>query len=55
MKSDNNFVSANSKIMDSIFLAQDIKVFYVTATSFPDGIQAAYQKLHSLIGSPVGR
>ena len=25
------------------------------ATSFPDGIQAAYQKLHSLIGSPDGR
>ena len=41
--------------MESIFLAQDIKVFYVTATSFPDGIQGAYQKLHSLIGSPAGR
>jgi hypothetical protein len=41
--------------MDSIFLEQDVKVFYVTATSFPDGIQEAYQKLHSLIGSPAGR
>jgi len=41
--------------MESIFLEQDIKVFYVTATSFPDGIQGAYQKLHSLIGSPAGR
>jgi len=41
--------------METIFLAQDIKVFYVTATSFPDGIQGAYQKLHSLIGSPKGR
>jgi len=41
--------------MKSIFLEQDIKVFYVTATSFPDGVQEAYQKLHSLIGSPTGR
>ena len=41
--------------MESIFLEQDIKVFYVTATSFPKGIQGAYQKLHSLIGSPTGR
>ena len=41
--------------MESIFLQKDIKVFYVTATSFPDGIQEAYQKLHSLIGSPAGR
>jgi hypothetical protein len=41
--------------MESIFLAQDIKVFYVTATSFPDGIQGTYQKLQSLIGSPAGR
>jgi hypothetical protein len=41
--------------MKSIFLEQDIKVFYVTAPSFPDGVQKAYQKLHSLIGSPTGR
>jgi len=41
--------------MGSIFLEKDIKVFYVTATSFPEGIQGSYQKLHSLIGSPTGR
>jgi len=41
--------------MESFFFAEDIKVFYVTATSFPDGIQEAFQKLHSLIGSPAGR
>ena len=41
--------------MESILLGQDIKVFYVTATSFPDGVQGAYQKLNSLIGSPAGR
>jgi len=41
--------------MESIFLEKGIKIFYVTATSFPEGIQGAYQKLHSLIGSPTGR
>ena len=41
--------------MEIFQINNDIKTFYVTATSFPDGIQAAYQKLHSLIGSPVGR
>jgi hypothetical protein len=30
--------------MESIFLEQDIKVFYVTATSFPEGIQAGLSK-----------
>ena len=29
-------------------LEKDIKVFYVTATSFPQGIGEAAQKLHSL-------
>jgi len=41
--------------MESIFLKQDIKVFYVTATSFPNGVMEAHKKLHSLIGSPTGR
>ena len=41
--------------MESIFLEKDIKVFYVTATSFPDGVMGAHQKLHSLIGSAAGR
>ena len=47
--------SVNKKKMESIFLEKGIKIFYVTATSFPEGIQGAYQKLHSLIGSPAGR
>jgi hypothetical protein len=41
--------------MESFFLEQDIKIFYVTATSFPGGVMDAHQKLHSLIGSPTGR
>lgn len=35
--------------METIFLANDIKVLYVTASSFPEGIMAAHQKLHSMI------
>ena len=34
--------------MEKINLVHDIKVFYVTATSFPQGIGEATQKLHSL-------
>jgi predicted transcriptional regulator YdeE len=35
--------------MDIITLPNDINVFYVTAQSFPDGIQDAHEKLHSLL------
>jgi hypothetical protein len=35
--------------MDIITVNDDIKVFYVTASSFPDGILAAHQHLHSLM------
>ena len=35
--------------METIAIDDDIKVFYVTAASFPDGIMAAHQKLHSLV------
>jgi predicted transcriptional regulator YdeE len=34
--------------MDTIVLDKDIKVFYVTAKSFPQGIGEATSKLHSL-------
>jgi len=34
--------------METIILQKEIKVFYVTATTFPDGIGEAFQKLHSL-------
>lgn len=27
----------------------DIRVFYITASSFPDGVLAAHQKLHALV------
>ncbi len=33
----------------------DLKLFYVTATSFPDGIKAAFEKLEKIIGDTKGR
>jgi len=35
--------------METITFNNDIKVLYITATSFPDGVMAAHEKLHSLI------
>jgi hypothetical protein len=34
--------------MEKIIIEQDIRVLYVTAASFPEGIAAATEKLHSL-------
>jgi len=41
--------------METYFLEQDIKTFYVEASSFPEGVKAAFQKLHSLVKSPLTR
>ncbi|RZA01440.1 MAG: transcriptional regulator [Sphingobacteriaceae bacterium] len=35
--------------METIIFENDIKVLYMQATSFPDGILAAHQKLHGII------
>jgi hypothetical protein len=35
--------------MENFILEQDIKVFCVTATSFPDGVKSAHEALHSLV------
>jgi hypothetical protein len=35
--------------MDTTILVNDIKVIYVTAASFPDGVLDAHKKLHSMI------
>jgi hypothetical protein len=35
--------------MEKITIHNDIKVFYVTAKSFPDGIQEAFDKLYAII------
>ena len=41
--------------MKPYFLNSDINVLCVTASSFPDGIVAAFEKLNSLIQSPGPR
>jgi predicted transcriptional regulator YdeE len=35
--------------METITLNNDIKVFYITAKSFPDGVKQAHEQLHALI------
>ena len=37
--------------METTTFDNDIKVFYVTAKSFPDGIEEAHKKLHELLPS----
>ena len=41
--------------METITLEKDIRVFYVTADSFPAGILAAHEKLHSIVPFPKDR
>ncbi len=36
-------------------LNNDIKVFYIAAKSFPDGIMDAHQRLHTLVPFSMGR
>jgi len=39
-----------------IYLQQkEVSVFYVTATSFPDGVKEAWEKLHKMIQATKGR
>ncbi len=35
--------------METIIIDNDIKVFYVTATSFPDGVMDAHKKLRAIV------
>jgi len=41
--------------METIILDNDIKVFYVTAKSFPDGIMDAHEALHALVPISTNR
>lgn len=41
--------------METITLPTDINVFYVTAKSFPEGIEEAHKALHALVPSSVNR
>ncbi len=35
--------------MENYILEKDIVVFYITATSYPDGVLTAHQKMHSYV------
>ena len=41
--------------MEIYYIDKDIKVFYVTATSFPEGVGGAFQKLLSFLPKPNER
>ena len=41
--------------METINFDKDIKVLYVDAASFPDGIKAAHEKLHSIVSFSTNR
>lgn len=41
--------------MEPYTLTRDIEVFYIRATSFPEGIKPAFEKLESLLPSMEGR
>ena len=41
--------------MEAITIQRDIKVFYIMAASFPDGIMAAYDQLHALVPPSASR
>lgn len=41
--------------METLTLDKDITVFYITATSFPDGITEAHEKLHALVPFSTSR
>jgi hypothetical protein len=41
--------------MDSFILGDDIKIMYIDASIFPDGIKKAHEQLHSILPKVEGR
>src|SRR6476660_4958420 len=41
--------------MEEYYIDKEVKVFYVTATSFPEGVGGAFQKLLSFLPKPNER
>lgn len=41
--------------METITIDKDIRVFYVNATSFPEGVMEAHNKIHALAPASQGR
>ena len=55
-KNRHTFVSMEAQKQIEVYhLNSNIKVFYITASSFPDGIEEAFNTLHSLLPSLEGR
>lgn len=52
---DNYHQSKKKFDMKITDVPNDIEIFYLTAKSFPDGIQEAHERIHALIGSLDGR
>ena len=44
-----------SESMEVYKIEKPVKVFYITATSFPEGIKSAWEKLHALLPSTKDR
>jgi predicted transcriptional regulator YdeE len=49
LRDRSNKTALTQTIMDSFILGEDIEVMCIKADKFPDGIQAAHQKLHRTI------
>ncbi len=41
--------------METIVLERDIKIFYIEASSFPEGVLPAHEKLHAMVPFSAGR
>lgn len=41
--------------MEIVELTESVEVFYVEADSFPQGVKAAHEKLHAILGDTGGR
>lgn len=41
--------------METITLNNDVKVYYIQAKTFPDGVKEAHQKLHAMYPPSAGR
>ena len=51
----NRFNQNKTLLMEEYFLKDDIRVFYVAAKSFPNGVLAAHQKIRALLPSTESR
>jgi predicted transcriptional regulator YdeE len=49
------FVSNKFNRMEQISFPQNIETIYIEASSFPDGVKAAHEKLHALVPPGNGR